>query len=128
MSPLVQPQKEEDDTWEIAKRDVHDNAKSGAGFFCVEAVEELTLAIFLVERARSFRDGIQCGAAGYARAYRCEVGGGEPSRPAEVRRTEVMVIVEVELIVRDGAVRGQVLRRTWRKVVAQINRIRESES
>lgn len=106
MAPLKEPQKEKDDAGKIAKRDVHDYARGGAGLLCVEAVEELTLTVFLVERARSFRDGIQCGVAGYARACRCEVGGGEPSRPAEVRRTEVVVIVEVELIVRDGAVGG----------------------
>ena len=58
MPPLVQPQEEEEDAGNIAQGDVHDNAEGGAGFFCVQTVEELAFAVFLVELTLSFGDRV----------------------------------------------------------------------
>jgi hypothetical protein len=127
VAPLVQPQKEEDDAGEIAKRDIHDNAKSRAHLFCVETVEQLALAVLFIGLGRAFGDCVQGCATSHARACVCEVGGGEPSFPADIGRTNIVVVVEVELIVRDGAMRRQVFRGARFKVVAQIGIVRESD-
>lgn len=84
MPPLVEPQKEKDDTRKVAQANVQNNTKGRARFFCVKAVEELPLAIFHVKLDRTFGNGSQSGSVGRAGACGRDVRGGGPSRPTHV--------------------------------------------
>jgi len=128
MAPLVEPQEEKDSTGEIAKANVNDHTKSRASFFRIQSVEMFAPTVFFLELARPFRDSVECCAANCAEASGCQVRSCEAPFPAYIRRTRVVVVVEVKLIVRDGSVRGQVFGRAWCKVVAQISGVRKPNS
>lgn len=59
MTPLIQPQEEEDDSGQAAERHVDRNAQCTAGFFRVQSVEPLASAILHVQLDDSFRRGVE---------------------------------------------------------------------